>query len=1158
MYKTYTRNIFNPPGYIYKFLRIMKLSIAILFVAIMHASAASFAQKISISKKNTALQPILNEIGKQSGYDFFYDINILKEAKNVSINIKNVSIEEALKICLEGQPLYYTIENKVVVIKRKEEDLLSRINNFFAVIAIKGKVVDETGASLPGASIVVKGTKISAVTNGKGEFELKDVKPDAVLVISYTGYISQEVPVGNKTNITVVLKENNQALNEVVVTALGIKREEKALGYAITKVKGEDLMDAVSNNWTDALSGKVAGLNMIKSGGGPAGSNKIILRGESSLSGDNSALIIIDGVIVSSKITEGNGAYLGTESPVDFGNGISDLNPEDIDNITVLKGPGASALYGYRGANGAIVITTKAGKPMQKGLGISFNSNTTIANINRWPDYQYEFGQGAAGQDTWYSYLASEDGASTRSTGSAWGVKFDGQEYYQYDPVTNTKGVERTPWVPYKNNRKDFFETATTFTNSLSISGGNAKTNARLNFTNLKNKWIVPNTGYDRNTIALSVSQKVSDKLTISSKLNFNNKYSANLPSTGYNNQTIMYTMIALVPNADINWYKNYWVPGLEGITQVTPFSSPVDNPYLQAYEMLNGSRRNQLVGNVTATYDFSKSLSLMIRSSMDWSGEARSQQRPKDTERFKDGMFRTQDIFSQEVNSDFLLSYKRKSKTDFDAGFSFGGSAMKNNYKLVELRADRLRYPQIFNFANSKDLVIPITRRSDYATNSLYGLAEFSYKNRFFLDFTARNDWASVLATSTSTANTSFFYYSANMSAILTEMFRLPEQISYLKLRGSYAEVGGAGVTPYLTGYDYGSTEFPSGAANPSYIANTGLKNERSKTIEFGADVKFFKNRLSIDATVYRTNVEDQILRAPIDRASGWSSIILNSGLVRNKGVEVQINGTPIKKKAFSWNMFGTFSANRNTVVSLADSISTYIMQSGPRGTMEARVGKRMGDLYGLGYLRSPDGQIVYNAQGYPMITQETMYLGRATPDFSASFGNEFKYKQYRFKFLIDGQYGAVAYSHTHVALAIAGKLGKTLPGRYNGIIGDGVQQNADGTYRPNDVIATNISAYYNEHFKGDNVEANIFSTDFIKLREARFDYVVPAKGLKKLGLQSAMIGIYGRDLFMISGWPAFDPEFGTLGGNDIQRGFEIGQFPSTRSFGVNVSFSF
>ncbi|WP_316814026.1 SusC/RagA family TonB-linked outer membrane protein [Pedobacter heparinus] len=1136
----------------------MKLSIAILFVGMMQASAASFAQKITISKKNTTLQPVFNEIGKQSGYDFFYDANTLRAAKRINIEVKDASIEEALKICLEGQPLYYTIENKVVVIRRKEKDLADRISDFFAAITVKGKVQDESGQSLPGASVLIKGTKISTITNGNGEFELRNVNPDAILVFSYTGYMSQEIALNNRGSINVVLKEDNKALNEVVVTALGIKREEKALGYAITRVKGEDLMDAVSNNWTEALSGKVAGLNMIKSGGGPAGSNKIILRGESSLSGDNSALIVIDGVIVSSKITEGNGAYLGTESPVDFGNGISDLNPEDIDNITVLKGPGASALYGYRGANGAIIITTKSGKPMQKGMGISFNSNATLATINRWPDYQYEFGQGAAGQDTWYSYLASEDGASTRSTGAAWGVKFDGQEYYQYDPATNTKGMERTPWVPYKNNRKDFFETAATFTNSLSISGGNAKTNARLNFTNLKNTWIVPNTGYDRNTIALSVSQKVSDKLTIASKLNFNNKYSKNLPSTGYNNQTIMYSMISLVPNTDINWYRNYWVPGSEGITQVSPFSSNVDNPYLQAYEMLNGSKRNQLVGNVTATYEFSKALSLMVRSSMDWSGEARSQQRPKDTERFKDGMFRTQDIFFQEVNSDFLLSYKPKIRPDFDASFSFGGSAMKNNYKMVELRADRLRYPQIFTFANSKDLVIPVTRRTDYAVNSLYGLAQFGYKNKLFLDFTLRNDWSSLLATATSTENISFMYPSVNLSAILSDIFTLPSAVSYLKVRGSLAEVGGSGVIPYLTGYDYNPTEFPSGAANPVYIANPNLRPERSKTLELGADLKFFKSRLNIDFTYYRSNVTDQILRTPIDRASGWSSIILNSGLVRNKGVELQVNGTPVKKKSFSWNMFGTFAANRNTVVSLADSISTYIMQSGPRGTMEARVGKRMGDLYGLGYERAPDGQIVYNAQGYPVLSQETMYLGRATPDFTASFGNEFKYRQFRFKFLIDGQYGAVAYSHTHVALAIAGKLGKTLPGRYNGIIGDGVQQNADGTYRPNDVIATNISAYYNEHFKGDNVEANVFSTDFIKLREARMDYMLPAKMLKRLGLQSAMIGVYGRDLFMISGWPAFDPEFGTLGGSDIQRGFEIGQFPSTRSFGLNVAFSF
>lgn len=1132
----------------------MKLTAVLMLAAFLQTSAAVFAQRITLSEKNKPLTDIFKKISQQSGYDFIYNIKSLNNSDLITVNLSNVELETALKACFENAAFTYEIVNKTVVVKAKTTTSKAAI----PPITIKGRVTDSKGEPLIGASVVTKKLKKGVTTDLDGRFELKGVDDTDILVVSYIGYLTNEIPANTKSLSTIVLIENVQTMNEVVVTALGIKREEKALGYAVTTVKGDDLTDAISNNWTDALSGKVAGLNMIKSGGGPAGSNKIILRGESSLSGDNAALIVVDGVIVSSRISEGNGAYLGSESPVDFGNGISDLNPEDIESVTVLKGPGAAALYGDRGMNGAIIITTKSGSSTKKGFGVSVNSNATFATISRWPDYQWEYGQGGIGQDTWYSYNSSEDGSSTRSTGSAWGAKFDGQEFYQYDPATNTRALERTPWVPYKNNRKDFFETASTFTNSVSLSGGTEKTTARVNFTNLQNKWIVPNTGYDRTSIALSVNQKVNNRLTVATKLNFNKKGSDNLPSTGYNNQTIMYTMIALVPNANLDWYKDYWLPGQEGLVQRSFFSSPVDNPFLQAYEMLNKSDRNNLVGNINVNYNFSKNLSLMVRGTMDWSNESRSQQRPKDTEKFKEGMFRTQDLVETEVNTDFLLKYNRKITSDISSVFTFGGSALMNRYKQVALNADRLKFPQLFTFANSRDLVVSRSGTSEYAKSSLYGLAQFTYKDWLYLDVTGRNDWSSTLATPTSTQNVSIFYPSVNLSTVVSDLFDLPSQVSFMKFRGSWSQVGGSGVRPYLTDYVYRSTEFAGGAVNPTFIANSDLRPELSTTIEFGTDMRFYKNRLGLDLTYYSSKIRDQILTAPIDRSTGFSSTILNSGLVKNQGVEVALNGSPIKKKGLNLNLFGTFAANRNSVVSLADSISTYVMQSGPRGTMEARIGGRMGDLYGLGYQRTPDGQIIYSSLGYPMLTEQTKYLGRATPDFTASLGSELKVKQFRLKVLFDGQYGAVAYSHTHTALAVAGKLTKTLPGRYNGIIGDGVQRNDDGTFRPNDVIAENVATYYTEHFKSDNVEANTFSTDFIKLREARLDYTLPSKLVKRLRVQNANIGIYGRDLWIWSEWPAFDPEFGTLGGSDIQRGFEVAQFPSTRTFGVNLSLSF
>lgn len=1031
----------------------------------------------------------------------------------------------------------------------------------YAQQKITGVIRNAANAPLDNVSVSIKGTNRGTTTNEQGIFSIQ-AKENETLVVSFVGYETTELKVGKQSAINITITESSKQLEGVVVTALGITRKEKALGYAVSTVKGEQLTDAMSNNWSNALQGKVAGLNMLKSGGGPSGSNKIILRGDNSLSGGGEALIVVDGVIISGssgrQTGTGNTSYLQADSPTDFGTSINDINPDDIESVTVLKGPGASALYGARGANGAIIITTKSGKTIKKGLGVTVNSNSTFETVSRWPDFQYEYGQGTGGQDTWYSYGATADGVSTRSTSSAWGPKFDGQSYFQYDPLTRGATKERVPWIPYKNNHKDFFQMAKTFTNSITLEGGNASTSARLSVTNLNNSWIVPNTGYQRNTVALSVNQKVSDKLVIASKINYTNRISDNLPSTGYNNQTIMYFIRGLTPNMNMDWFKDYWVPGQEDIAQTRPFSSLLDNPYLQAYEMLNKSNRNGVIGNISATYNFTKDLSVMVRSSLDFSNEGRSQQRPFGTQKYAEGMFRTQDIFTQEVNNDFLVRYNRKLSPKITSNYSFGGSRMHNRYTRDELRADKLLYPGVYNFANSKVVPQAYPYSAQYAVNSLYGLAQFSYDNFIFVDFTGRNDWSSTLATPTSLGHSSFFYPSVNLSAVLSDALKMPTYVSLLKLRGSWSQVGSGGTNPYQTTYAYNSTLYPSGLANPTTIANPDLTYLLTNSLEFGLDLRLFKSRVGLGISVYQNNTRDQIANIPVDRASGYNATVLNSGTVQNKGLEIEFNGSPlVSKNRLNWNVFGTYTRNINKITELAEGIDVMVLSTGPasRGSIEAHVGGSMGDLYGLGYERATDGQIVYNSLGYPILTQTIKYLGNTTPTWKGSLGSEFRYKNFGFNILFDGQFGAVGYSLTHSVLAEEGKLTKTVPGRYNGIIGDGVIMGADGKYHPNDVIATNISAYYSAHFTRDNIEANTFSTDFIKFREARFDYTFTPATLKKLEIQRATVGIYGRDLLMFTNWPAYDPEFGTLNNGDINAGFEIGQFPPTRSFGVNLT---
>jgi TonB-linked SusC/RagA family outer membrane protein len=1034
---------------------------------------------------------------------------------------------------------------------------------------IKGTVFSaDDGLPIIGATVKIKKSGSGSTTDLDGKFSF-DVEPTDILIISSMGFKTQEVVVANKKEITIKLNLEDLGLNEVVVTALGIKRDERALGYATTVVKGEQLTDAMSGNWTDALSGKVAGLNLVRSNAGPTGSNKIILRGENNLTGDNEALIVVDGVVINQgsgrRSANSSDVAYGTASdnmPADYGSGIDDINPEDVENVTVLKGPGASALYGQRGANGAIIITTKSGNKNKKGLGVTFNSNTSFEDINRWPDLQFEYGQGLAGA-AHYSYGASVDGPSTSGTSSAYGPKFDGQYFYQWDPVTQKVGTERTLWQPYTNKIRDFFNTGQTYTNSVSVDGGTDNTTARFSVTNVQNKWIIPNTGYNRNSVSLSVSSKVSDKLQINSKVTYNNKWSDNLPGAGYGNQSIMYWYIFWQPNADLDWLKNYWVNGQENKKIMYPYSTYPENPYAVSYEFINRNNRNALTGNIQATYNFNKELSFQVRTSMDFSYESRAQERPYDAgSKLAKGSYRTQNIFSQEASTDFLLRYNKKINKDFNIAASVGGSSLRNNYNRDEIKADSLTYPGIYTFANAAGPLDTRTYKSEYAINSFYGLVSAGYKEYLYLDLTARQDWNSVLASGNRTANAGFFYPSASVSFVASEYFKLPQAVSFAKLRGSASGVGSGQTVPYRTSFTYESAGslYNGGLTNPSTLANPDLRPLKTITYEFGADLRLFKNRLGFDVAWYSGNTKDQILSRKVDRSSGAQYAVINAGRISNSGLEVAINGKPIyNKKGFQWTTNFTFSSNKNEIKELADS--SLVLSTGPvgGGQIVAKVGGSMGDLFGIGYKRSPDGQVMYDPHtGVALLTEEIVYLGNTLPKWKASIGNDFRYKQFRLNLLFDTQYGAVAHSLMHYKLAEQGKTTNTLPGRYNGIIGNGVVQNVDGSFRKNDVIATDIDEYYRSHFGGNNAEGSTYPTDFIKFREARLDFTLSQKMTKKLGLQKAVIGVYGRNLYIWSKWPMFDPEFGTISGTDIVKGFEIAQFPSTRTFGFNLVVGF
>lgn len=1034
-------------------------------------------------------------------------------------------------------------------------------------VSISGVVKDaQSNSNVPDVSVTIENGASLISTKKDGSFSV-EVPKGTVLIFSSISYSPFRLVADKNQNGKVILL--NQSVNEmesVVVTALGITRKEKSLGYAVQNIAGENLTDARSNNWSSALSGKVAGLNILSSGSGPFNSQRISLRGDASLNMDgNNALVVIDGVpknssMTSSGVTNAYGAGSGNDIPVDFGNGIADINPDDIESITVLKGPGATALYGSRASGGALIITTKSGARKEKGIGISFNSNTSVNTILKWPDYQYEYGQGTgkalnSAGEKYYSYGASADGASTSGTSSAYGPKFNGQQYFQYDPTKQGQSAERSEWRPYQDNIKGFWRTGFTTTNNLSIEGGNDKGSMRASLTHTKNEWIMPNTGFERMTAAFSSNYKVSDRLKVTAKVNFTNKASDNVPGTGYNNQSIAYFMIFQNPNVDLKWYRDRWKIGYEQMDQIHPFSSFIDNPFLIAYEMTNAVNNKNFVGNLAATYQLSKKMDLMVRSGMDMTAEQRRQERPFSTANFLKGYFKQQNINDFEVNSDFLLTYKDKFSRNLEFSSSVGANLMNRRYTRLDAYVDGLVIPGVYKLSNGSGMPIVIATNNDKQVQSVYGMASLNYKGKYFIDLTGRNDWSSTLPL----ANNSYFYPSVNSSIILSEALRLPRQISFAKLRFSVAQVGND-TDPYKTKKYYGTSEFSASGSVPTTLPNANLVPEKSTSKELGLDLRMFRNRLTLDLTVYHNVTKNQILEVPLDPTTGYTRAVVNAGSVRNKGIEVVLGGQPVKTRNFKWSSTLTWSKNDNKVLSLTEGMGDKMdLGYGGNATIQARIGGTTGDIYGFGFVRTPEGQIIYNTDGLPARPTDIQFIGKAYADWKAGFKNEFNYKNFRLSFLLDGQYGGIIYSQTHHKMSEQGKLTSTLPGREeNFIIGEGVVLDASsGKYVQNTKKVLPVD-YYVEYYRRANVESNSFDASYLKLREARIEYSIPAVKLKNSFVKGASFALYGRDLFMLTSFPMFDPETAALNGSTLLPGVEMGQLPSTRTMGVNFTFKF
>ncbi len=1023
---------------------------------------------------------------------------------------------------------------------------------------LKGLVVDDNSLPLPGASVLIKGTSKGAVTDFNGNFKLQVATTPTDLVISYIGFETKEVTVNQSDSIRVVLTPSLNALDQVVITALGIKREEKKLGYSQATVQSSDLAQTMPNNWSSGLKGKVAGLNITSAASGPINSQSIQLRGNNSLDPNgNDALIVVDGVPINSQMTTSGSstAYGGADSPIDYGNGISNLSTLDIKSVTVLKGPGATALYGSRAANGVLIITTKSGEE-SKGLGVSYTSSATFDVIQRWPDYQYKYGQGTgnaidADGNPYYSYGDSEDGPSTGGTSSAWGPEFKGQYFYQYDPTIEGQSLERQLWRPYKNNRKGFWRTGVTLNNNVSVQGSSEKGAIRTSIGHIKNEWIMPNTGYEKISASLNSSYQVSDHIKLKAIVNYNDQTSDNLPSTGYNNGSIAYFMIFQNPNVDLDWYRAIWQKGQEQVQQIHPFSSYIDNPYLIAYEATNPLESHQLIGTLSAEIQLAENLDLRLRTSLNSLNSDREQKRPYSINRYARGFYKRQDIFKQEINADFLVSYAKQLGDHWDFSASVGGNRMQYRYRRTDASIDGLVVPGVYKLANGINNPTVSTHDRDKTVNSLYGLFSVAYQNKIFLDVTGRNDWSSTLPVK----NSSFFYPSVGTSIILSELFALPETFDYLKYRFSFAQVGND-TGPYKTSKYYSQNSFPSSATVPLTLYNADFKPEITTSYETGVNMKLWNNLVNLDATVYQTLTKNQIISVPLDITTGYSRAILNSGEVRNRGVELSLTLNPINTSNFSWSSSLVWARNWNKVLSLAEGLDgQQVIGSAGQASIIAKVGGTTTAIYGAAFVRSPKGEIVYDEAGLPAYPDGDSYIGDASPDWSAGWTNNFRLGNFNLSVVLDGQYGGIIYSQTHHKLMQQGKLKSSFYGRETGyIIGDGVVLNGDGTYSPN-TTKVETPAWYNRYYRRANVESNSFDASYIKLREVSLTYNFPKKWLSNSFIQGVSLSVFGSNLAVISDFPIYDPETAALNGNTILPGMEMGQMPSPASYGFNIN---
>lgn len=1136
---------FNP-RFIIQLMRIGFISIALILTTIQLLLAVPVkSQKLSsvevkIELKNETLLSALKKIEQQTSFRFVYRKGELMAIPNRNIVASTYTVEEVLDLLFSNTNLSYKQVANNVLIKVKSFELVPGRNNIDiqgADIPVKGRVTDSNGQALPGVSVRIIGTSVGTTTNLQGDYSINSPE-DGTLIFSYIGFVAQEVSVNGRGSINIQLQEDAKYLDEVVVTALGISREKKSLAYSLTEVNGEEFTRAREVNLGSALTGRIAGVNATSTATGPGGSSRVLIRGNTSLSGDNQPLYVINGIpMSSSNLGQATGSYGGFER----GDGLNSINPDDIATISVLKGGAAAALYGSRASAGVILITTKSGG--KGGLGVEFNSSYTLQSLSVVPDWQYEYGSGTRGKKP------QTQGEAVQYGRTSWGALLDGSS------VINPDGVSRT-YTAQKDNFENFYEDGQAISNNLAISGGGEAINFRVSASDLNNKSIVPNFVYKRNSFDLNVNANLSDKILFKGNAQYTLENGGNRPGLNDFTDNPNASLYVMTNSLDVRTLA----PGYDDRGFEVPWNDLTFaiNPYFAVNKRDVSDERKRLIGSFNTRYNVTDYLYVSGQIGVDTYNFNALSLTPTGSLTSIPGSMSESDQTFTETNLSAMVGFNKTIDDRFSVDLFVGGNQMHQQSKSAGFSSGNFNVP--FNYFIRNGLNPNFSQNfGEMAINSLYGSANIGFNNYLYLTVTGRQDWFSTL----SPKSNSLFYPSAGLSFVFSDALKsLPSWLSSGKVRASWAQVGGGAPNPYALRLGY-TAESVSHLGRPmmrigtSTIPNSMLKPFTSTTQEAGLDLSMFNNKFRADITLYNQNTTNDIVSANVPNVTGYSSVLVNVGKIQNKGIELLLTGRPINSNnGFSWETSYNIAYNKNTVVRISEDMDRLSVGAPPR-TLNGFVYHFEGQPYGMiaGYKakRSADNKIVYDAGTKLPVQSDLVILGKGVPPLTMGLTNNFFFKRFSMNFLIDGKFGGSIYSGTNANATLFGLHKNTIQNnqRKNGVTLTGVDK--DGK-----VFNEIISAQ--DYYQGIALRITdefVYDADFVKLRQLSFGYDLPPSLLSKAGIQSANLSLIGRNLLLLySQVPNIDPESSYHSSG--HQGLDSFGIPPTRSFGLSLNLKF